>query len=143
MQDRSIHITEPDMARLRALVSGARPGRAGRTAHDLDRPYLAVLAAELDRAVVVSPEEIPRDVVTMNSRVRLRDGRRSWIMTLVFPEQADPELDQISVLAPIGAAVLGARVGQRIDFRVPGGGARSCEVTGVLYQPETAGVPQR
>ena len=67
-----------------------------------------VVTAELDRAVVVSPSEVPADVVTMNSRVRVRDGRRSWTMTLVFPERADAEQDFISVLAPIGAAVLGA-----------------------------------
>ena len=60
-------------------------------------------------------------------------------MTLVFPEAADPEEGRISVLAPLGAALLGCRVGETVEFRVPGGAARSCEILIVLYQPEAAG----
>lgn len=139
MNDRTIHITHQDMERLRALIapSGTRGGAAG--GDDRDRPYLAVLTAELTRAVVVGQEEIPPDVVTMNSRIRLRDGHRTWIMTLVFPEKADPEEGCISVLAPLGAAILGCRVGQSVRFRVPGGEERSCDILSVLYQPEAAG----
>lgn len=133
MNDRTIHVTKQDMERLRALIAESKAG------DDLDRPYLATLAAELDRAVVVSAEEIPPDVVTMNSRVRLRDGRRTWIMSLVFPGDADPEEGCISVLAPLGAAILGCRVGRRVTFRIPGGAERSCEILSVLYQPEAAG----
>lgn len=136
MNDRTIHTTHQDMERLRAVI--APPGARG-GGDDRDRPYLAVLTAELARAVVVGQEEIPPDVVTMNSRVRLRDGRRTWIMTLVFPENADPEEGCISVLAPLGAAILGCRVGQSVKFRVPGGEERSCDILSVLYQPEAAG----
>ncbi|MFO0836147.1 MAG: nucleoside diphosphate kinase regulator [Phycisphaerales bacterium] len=143
MNDRTIHITEPDMERLRTLIadlgSGPRGGGGGGGGDDRDRPYLAVLTAELTRAVVVGQDEIPPDVVTMNSRVRLRVGRRTWIMTLVFPENADPEEGCISVLAPLGAAILGCRVGQSVRFRVPGGEERSCDILSILYQPEAAG----
>lgn len=143
MNDRTIHITEPDMAKLRSLIAdlsgGPRGGGGGGSGDDRDRPYLAVLTAELARAVVVGQDEIPPDVVTMNSRVRLRDGRRTWIMTLVFPENADPEEGCISVLAPLGAAILGCRVGQSVRFRVPGGEERSCDILNILYQPEAAG----
>lgn len=139
MNDRTIHITHQDMVRLRELISPSGT-RGGATGSDLrDRPYLSVLAAELARAVVVGQDEIPSDVVTMNSRVRLRDGRRTWTMTLVFPENADPEEGCISVLAPLGAAILGCRVGQSVRFRVPGGEERSCDILSILYQPEAAG----
>lgn len=137
MNDRTIQVTADDAERLRQLIRSARGG------DERDRPYLAALQAELDRATVTSPDQLSPDIVTMNSRVRLRDargGRRAWIMTLVFPEDADPEEGRISVLAPLGAAILGCRVGQRVEFRVPGGGdTRSCEILSVLYQPEAAG----
>jgi regulator of nucleoside diphosphate kinase len=133
MSKRTIYVTETDMDRLRSLITAVQ------NADDRDRPYLSALESELEHATVVAPEEIAPDVVTMNSRVRLRDGRSSWIMTLVFPESADPEEGRISVLAPLGAALLGCRVGQRVEFRVPGGEARSCDILSVLYQPEAAG----
>ncbi len=136
MTDRTIHVTQHDMERLRALIDSFKNNARG---DDRDRPYLVTLAAELDRAIVVGAEEVPPDVVTMNSRIRLKDGRRSWTMTLVFPENADPEEDRLSVLAPLGAAILGCRVGQQVTFRVPGGAERSCEILSVLYQPEAAG----
>jgi regulator of nucleoside diphosphate kinase len=133
MNKRTIHVTESDMHRLRDLISSAHSG------DNRDRPYLSALASELDQAVVLSPDEIAPDVVTMNSRVRLRDGRRTWIMTLVFPELAEPDEGNISVLAPLGAAILGCGVGQRVTFRVPDGETRSCDILAVLYQPEAAG----
>lgn len=133
MNDRTIQVTAVDAARLRELIKNARRG------DERDRPYLSALEAELDRATVLPPDQLAPDVVTMNSRVRLRDGQRTWIMTLVFPEDADPEEGNISVLAPLGAAILGCRVGQRVEFRVPGGELRSCDILSVLYQPEAAG----
>lgn len=135
MNNRTIHVTQHDMERLRALIASTSGGRGD----DRDRPYLATLARELDQAVVVGPDEVPPDVVTMNSRARLRDGRRTWIMTLVFPEDAVPEEGAISVLAPLGAAILGCRVGQTVSFRVPGGAELACDILSVLYQPEAAG----
>jgi len=131
-QERTIHVTRHDLARLREILDEAQ------SPHEMDRPYLASLRGAIEHAVELSPAQIAPDVVTMNSRVRLRDGRRTWTLTLVFPEDADAESGRISVLAPLGAAILGARVGERVEFRVPGG-ARECSVLGVLYQPEAAG----
>ncbi|MBL8874160.1 MAG: nucleoside diphosphate kinase regulator [Phycisphaerae bacterium] len=136
LNERSIHVTQNDMERLRALIVATNAGLRG---DNRDRPYLATLTSELDRAVVIGPDDLPPDVVTMNSRIRLRDGRRTWVMSLVFPESADPEEGSISVLAPLGAALLGCRVGQHVTFRVPGGAERSCDILSVLYQPEAAG----
>lgn len=117
-----------DAARLEPLLFGSW----------IEAPVLR-LRSLLERAMRVAPPRVPPDVVTMNSRIRLRDGRRTWTMTLVFPEKADPEEDRISVLAPLGAAILGCRVGQPVTFRVPGGAERSCDILSVLYQPEAAG----
>lgn len=133
MSSRTLFMTSTDVDRLRTLIESSL--RADRR----DRPYLAVLEGELDDAEVLPPERIPPDVVTMNTQVRLRDGRRTWNITLVYPESANAEQGQISVLAPLGAAMLGRRVGERIEFRVPGGDVRACDILSVTYQPEAAG----
>lgn len=134
MGDRKIQITEHDMSRLRALLRNARDpfGR--------DRPYLDVLGAELERAEIVSPTEISPDVITMNStmRIRIRTSRSETTLSLVFPEDAVPAEDRISVMSPLGAALLGYRVGDSVSFRTPAG-PRTCEILDVLYQPEAAG----
>jgi regulator of nucleoside diphosphate kinase len=133
MKDR-IYITEADFERLNRLVEGRRSG-AGR-----DRDYLDVLERELDRADIVEAEAIPHDVVTMNSEVRLKDldSGDIRIYRLVFPSQARSE-NSISILAPIGTAMLGYCVGDVIEWRVPKG-IRRLKVLDVLYQPEAAGV---
>lgn len=134
MSKRKILITDRDMQRLRELL------RVTSDPYGKDRPYLEVLRTELDRAKVVAADNIDADVVTMNSTVRVRDPEngRSTALTLVFPENADPQADRISVIAPLGAALLGYRVGDRVSFRVPTG-LRTCEILEVLYQPEAAG----
>ena len=133
MRDR-IYITEADFEKLRRLVEGRRSG-AGR-----DSEYLDILEQELDRADVVEAEAIPQDVVTMNSEVRLKDldSGEIKVYRLVFPSQARTE-NSISVLAPVGTALLGYRVGDVIEWRVPKG-IRRLKVLEVLYQPEAAGV---
>jgi regulator of nucleoside diphosphate kinase len=88
--------------------------------------YLESLAAELDRGIRVAPTEIPPDVVTMNSRVRLvdLDTNEEMVYTLVFPDDADIAQSKISVLAPIGTAMLGYRVGDTFEWQVPNGTRR-------------------
>lgn len=134
MSRRNIYITEQDMNRLRELL------RITRDQFGKERPYLDGLRAELDRAKVVAAEKIDADRVTMNSMVRVRDtdGSRITTLTVVFPEDADAECDRISVIAPLGAALLGYRVGDRVSFNLPSG-QRRCEIVEILYQPEAAG----
>ena len=131
MRDR-IYITDDDCERLRRLIAGRRGARS------VDQEYLDVLEQELDRAEVVEPEAIPRDVVTMNSEVRLKDldSGESRVYRLIFPTQTRTE-NSVSVLAPIGTAMLGYRVGDVIEWRVPKG-IRRLEVLEVIYQPEAA-----
>lgn len=129
-----IKITNDDSERLRRLIAGRRG------ANSIDHEYLDILEQELDRAEVVDSEAIPRDVITMNSEVRLKDLDSGEIRVygLIFPTQPRTE-NSISVLAPIGTAMLGYRVGDVIEWRVPKG-IRRLKVVEVIYQPEAAGV---
>ena len=92
------------------------------------------------RAVIVDPKKIPSDVITMNSRAELRDldTEETVVFTLVFPWEADVDLGKISILAPIGSGMLGYRVGDEFEWKVPEG-VRRMKVMKVYYQPEAAG----
>lgn len=129
--DRTIYVTSKDRERLGAL---------SQMTDDKDRRDLAGLMYELSRAVVVPSEEVPADVITMRSRVRLLDLEKGSTLeyTLVYPSEANFAEGKISVLAPIGAAMIGYRVGDEIEWDMPGG-TRRFRVEAVLYQPEAAG----
>jgi regulator of nucleoside diphosphate kinase len=130
---RQILITEDDMGRLRELV------RQGRVAARRDQAHLAILDEELDRAEVIATEDLSPDVVTMHSTVRVRDldSGTSVVYTLVFPVDADIEKKRISVLAPIGTALIGYRAGDLLEWPTPGGTKR-LHIEEVLFQPEAA-----
>jgi len=130
----TIYITELDYNRLSGLIDRTRE-RNG-----TDREYLNNLEAELDRAEIVERQDIPRDVITMRSKVRLKDlvSGESNTYSLVFPTEADSAEGKISVLAPIGTAILGYRQGDTIEWPVPSG-LRKLKVEEVIYQPEAAG----
>lgn len=99
------------------------------------------LNEELDRAQMCTPESMPHDVVTMNSRVKFRNlaTGEELTRTLVYPAQMTDSSAQLSVLAPVGAALLGLRTGDTINWALPGGAAAHLEVLELLYQPEAAG----
>lgn len=107
------------------------------------RPDLDALREELERGEIVEPDRVPPNVVTMNSRVRFvdEDSGRENEVTLVFPGQADVESNRISVLAPVGSALLGLAVGHTIDWPLPSGRTRRLRVVEITYQPEAAGDP--
>ena len=134
MAEREIFVTELDRDRLQKLLDGVRRW------DPRDRANLDRLQGELDRARIVPATEVPPDVVTMNSAVAVRDADAGTEMTfhLVFPAEADFDRNQISILAPVGMAVLGYRVGDTIEWPVPGG-TKHLEIERVLYQPEAAG----
>ncbi|MCC7548928.1 MAG: nucleoside diphosphate kinase regulator [Burkholderiales bacterium] len=97
------------------------------------------LEEELDRATIVPSAAVPATVVTMHSRVRYLDestGERRDV-EIVYPEQADVAAGKISVLAPVGTALLGLSVGQPIDWRFPDGRTRRLRVEALLFQPES------
>ncbi len=134
MSNKTIQITEFDFRRLQDLLDEASGDNFR------GRDYLASLRAELASAQVVPPREVSGSVVTMNSTVVLLDLEtgKEETYTLVFPEDADIERGKISILAPIGTAILGYGVGDSFEWRVPAG-TRRLQVKKILYQPEAAG----
>lgn len=108
-----------------------------------DPEAMEFLEGELGRAVVVTPEEVPDDVVTMNSRVLYEDldtGAQRMVQ-LVYPHEVGGDSSRISILAPVGIALLGLRAGQQIRFPIASGRIRSLRVLKVVFQPE-ADLPQ-
>lgn len=104
-------------------------------------PVASALTAELDRAQMCAPKAMPANVVTMNSEVKFRDltTGETRVRTLVYPSQMTDSAQQLSVLAPVGAALLGLRAGDRIQWDLPGGASTHLEVIEILWQPEAAG----
>lgn len=129
MKTRNTLICESDFDKLSRLVD-TRPSRVAD----------GTLAAELRRGEVVAPTRVPKGVVTMNSKVRIRDleSDERQTYTLVFPKDADITEGRMSVMAPLGTALLGARTGDVVEVKAPVG-ARRIKLERVLYQPEAAG----
>lgn len=119
-------LTELDFARLNRLGGGDLPSELVDTMYTLD---------------LVPSREVPPDTVTMYSQVVLEDtasGKRQKL-TLCYPDDAEPEQGFISVLSPVGAALLGQRVGAIARWQAPGGQSCAAEVTSLLFQPEASG----
>lgn len=124
----SIVVTDHDLRRLRPVIDHS------------DTLAAQLLDEELERATVVDQHSTPPDVVTMNSEVVYEDlttGTRRTVR-LVFPNDADASRHWISVLAPIGSALLGLRVNQQIEWPLPAG-PRQIVVREIRYQPEASG----
>lgn len=134
MAKRKLYITEFDRSRLEELIEVAEEFGGQ------DRKDLESLSEELDRAEIVSQKNIPANVVTMNSKVVLcdLDTSEELVFILVFPKDADIEAGAISVLAPVGTAILGYARGDVVEWSVPSG-VRRIRIEEVLYQPEAAG----
>jgi regulator of nucleoside diphosphate kinase len=133
-KQRSIQITQLDYDRLTELIHDFK-------SRQIESPkHLEQLEDELKRAKVVSPKKVSADVITMNSTIRLKDMDSGEVFDyrLVYPQDADPENGWISILAPIGTALIGFKVGYEINWEVPAG-QRHLYVQEVLYQPEATG----
>ncbi|MDX9868429.1 MAG: nucleoside diphosphate kinase regulator [Kiritimatiellia bacterium] len=138
MTERTLYITELDRQKLEELVSVAG------LSHDRDQGDLKSLENELRRARIVGPEQVPPDVVTLHSRVRLREAETKTVMelTLVMPAEADVDAGKLSVLSPVGTAILGYAEGDTIEWTVPAG-RRRFVIEKLLFQPEAAGRSSR
>lgn len=123
-----IYITNRELERLRALVDQHSEGRDGAAAERL--------GSELDRAIVVDPARLPGDVVTIDSRVTFEDARNGILreVVIVYPTAADASAGRISVLAPIGAALIGQRQGDEIDWPLPDGRLAELRILAVSQQ---------
>ena len=127
----SIILTRLDVQRLERLIDSL----------DDSLPGVIALQTELDRAeTLVGHDEVPAGVVTMNSRVHCREesSGKDYHLTLVYPQDAGPE-GTVSILAPVGCALLGLTVGQHIDWPGPGGKLLKLTLLDIEYQPEAAG----
>jgi regulator of nucleoside diphosphate kinase len=122
------------MDRLQSIIDNHR------SASPKIKEQITMLEQELDKAVVVEPKDIPSDVVTMNTKLRLRDedSGEERVISLVFPSDANFEKNRISILAPVGTALLGYREGDIVEWNVPSG-TKSFRIMETLYQPEAAG----
>ncbi|MEQ1887497.1 MAG: nucleoside diphosphate kinase regulator [Bryobacteraceae bacterium] len=136
MMKPKIVLSSLDVVRLESLLKSlpdeAFPGR-----DDLE--------AELARAEIVDPKEIPPTVVTMNSTVRFKieSSSKEFHLTLVYPKDTDASGGTISILAPVGSALLGLSVGDEIEWPKPGGGVLRVRIEEVTYQPERSGEYRR
>lgn len=103
------------------------------------------LEAELASATVVEPEQVPPTVVTMNSTVRftVASSQQEFELTLVYPKDSGTNEKTISILSPVGSALLGLSQGNEIEWPAPGGGLVRVRVKEVVYQPERTGVYHR
>ncbi|NCC30115.1 MAG: nucleoside diphosphate kinase regulator [Gammaproteobacteria bacterium] len=108
---------------------------------EADFPGKADLEAELSRAIVVDAKDIPAKVVTMRSTVKFRieSSSEERCLTLVYPSDVDDSGRTISILAPVGSALLGLSEGDEIDWPKPGGGTLRVRIEEVTYQPERSG----
>jgi regulator of nucleoside diphosphate kinase len=126
-----IMMTHDDHGRLRGLLDRM-------PLHD--RRHFQDLQRELTRALRIAPGEVPADVVTMGSTVHLREleSDEPWTFTVCFPEEANAREGRISVLSPVGTAIIGCRVGDVVDWPVPDGKVR-IRIESIAFQPEAAG----
>jgi regulator of nucleoside diphosphate kinase len=122
------------MDRLNELIDGLR------LSPKANQAILDLLEIELYRGVLVDPQDIPDDVISMNSKVSITDtdSGEKMTYTLVFPSAANIAENKLSVLVPLGMALLGYRVGDIIEWPVPSG-VRKLKVDEIIYQPEAAG----
>ena len=130
MKKKEIFITQADMERLRSLIE----------IYNGDNAFLENLEYELDRARIVDPKEITPNVITMNSVVRFKDldsGAEKTVV-LVFPEKIGLTEKAVSIMAPMGAALIGQQEGDIIEWHVPAGKKR-LQIIEVVYQPERVG----
>ncbi|HOP29916.1 MAG TPA: nucleoside diphosphate kinase regulator [Spirochaetota bacterium] len=128
MNRKKIIVNSRDYTKLTGIIDG-KPGSSETEYRELYE--------ELKNAVLVEPDEMPADVITMNSKVRFKDIEESedYIFSLVYPEDADTSKGKLSILAPIGTALLGYRVGDEVKWKVPAG-LKTFLVEEILYQPE-------
>lgn len=128
----NIIISETDAERLETLLdslpASAFPGKKE-------------LEAELERATILPSTQMPPCVVTMNSEVKFKvlPSQEQFCLTLVYPKDVKENGKTISVLAPVGSALLGLSQGDQIAWPKPGGGMLNVQIEEIIYQPERAG----
>lgn len=129
MTEELLLVTEKDYLRLKSLIEVKDPEE------------IENLEIELDRAQLLADDEVPPDLVTMNSIFRFENisENKQMIMSIVYPQESNAQENKVSILAPLGSALLGLRVGQEINWQFPDGKTKKLKVLEILYQPEANG----
>ncbi len=127
-----IYITNIDRERIKNIIDNMYKDNL-----TLDKS-VKKLESELDRAKTVDPQQIPPDVVTMNSRVLLYLDDEDIEVSLTYPKDADYSSKKLSIFSPIGTAILGYKEGSTVEWEVPSGTAK-IDIKKIIYQPEAAG----
>lgn len=124
----SITVSSHDLARLEAMLEAPAVSQT---------PAAIALSAELNRATEVPVEQMPAGIVMMHSRVECEDDGTGGkhVLTLVYPREANVDEGKVSVLAPVGTALLGLSIGQTINWDAPGGRKLKLRVTAVHNDP--------
>ena len=127
-------LTEVDQVRLRELLDSLS------SCGGVEKEHAGLLCRRVSEARVIPQRGVPRDLVTMNSLVGLRDldANEKWSCTLAYPQDADVVARRVSVAVPFGAMILGQRVGDMVECPT-GSGARHLRIERVYYQPEASG----
>lgn len=131
---KKIKVTELDYARIKKAIIMARER------YHADVTNLDNLAFEINRAEKINSEKIPPKVVTMNSEVRLlnEDTKKEILVKLVYPNEANFKKGLVSILSPLGTALLGYEVGDQVLFEAPKGQV-TMTIKEITYQPESQG----
>lgn len=126
MNDDVLLVTEKDLMRIKHTLSFQKSSE------------FQNLEIELDRAKIISDDEVPPNLVTMNSKVKFLNlnDQKEMVVTIVYPADANFSEGKVSVLASLGSALIGLRVGQKINWQFPDGKTKTLEILDVLYQPE-------
>lgn len=130
----NIIINRLDYARIKRCIDDAKQIRS------ISNAEAEKLMKELDSAKIVTPEDIPSNVVTMNSIVRLSflNSNKQVQFQIVYPDQANLKENKISIFSPIATALIGYKVANEIEWLVPTGPTR-IRIDEIIYQPEAAG----
>jgi len=128
----NILLSSIDVERLEQLINSLPPDSL---------PGIRALEEELDRGELIDARDVPPSLVTMNSTVRFRveSSNKEFCLTLVYPKDAKPDGSTVSILAPVGSALIGLSEGDEIDWPTPSGKAQHVRIEKVVYQPESAG----
>ncbi|MFA6471316.1 MAG: nucleoside diphosphate kinase regulator [Candidatus Latescibacterota bacterium] len=134
MVDQRLYVTEIDFKRIRNLLGSLK------SFSERDIENVRKLDEVLSQAKIVNPHDIPGDIVTMNSTVTILDLEtgEKMVYTLVYPEKSDYRRGLISIIAPIGSAIFGCKIGNVVEWKIPKG-VKKIKIEEIHYQPETAG----
>ena len=130
----NIIISRIDHSRIKHRIDDAKQTRS------INHSEAETLLKELESAKIVEPEEIPSDVVTMNSIIKLSflNNNKQVQFQIVYPDKANVKENKISIFSPVAAALIGYKVNDEIDWVVPGGPTK-IRIDEIIYQPEAAG----